>query len=119
MPTLTIRCSDEQYASIQAAAQNAGTSMEGWARGVLDAAAAAPVVKERYAYRAIGPGKAIVKRVSSHPNGTVVTGEGWSQETADAMQRVKLLATRNEPGDRESAVALLRGHFEIVVEVGL
>ena len=82
-------------------------------------AAAGPVVRERYGYRAFVPGKAVVKRVSAHPNGTVVTGEGWSQDVADAMQTVKALVQRNEPGDRESAVAVLKEHFEIVVEVGI
>jgi hypothetical protein len=119
MPTLTLRCSDDQYASIQAAAQNSGKSMEGWARDLLLAAAQAPVVRERYGYDAMGPGRAQVKRYSSHANGTVTTGEGWSQDTADAMRRVKALAQRNEPGDRESAVAILKEHFEIVVEVGV
>jgi len=30
-----------------------------------------------------------------------------------------MLVRRNEPGDRENAVALLKEHFEIVVEVGI
>lgn len=119
MAQMSIRLDAEQYASIQAAAQNSGKSMEGWARDLLIGAAQAPVVRERYGYRAMGPGKAIVKRHSSHPNGTVLTGEGWDQDTANAMQRVKMLVTRNELGDREGAVALLKEHFEIVVEVGI
>lgn len=119
MPQMSLRLDTEQYASIQAAAQNAGKSMEGWARDLLVEAARGPVVRERYGYGAMGPGKAQVKRHSSHPNGTVTTGEGWTQEVADAMQRVKALVMRNEPGDRESAVALLKQHFEIVVEVGV
>jgi len=119
MPTLTIRCSDEQYTSIQAAAQAAGASMEGWARDLLISAAAAPVVRKMYAYRGMGPGSVILKRVSDDPNGTVTTGQGWTQEVDDAVKRAKMLAIRNEPGDRESAVALLKEHFEIVVEVGI
>lgn len=120
MPQMSIRLDDAQYASIQAAAQNAAKSMEGWARDLLLAAAAGPVVRERYGYRAVEMGsKAIVKRHSSHPNGTSVTGEGWSEETARAMEYIKTLVQRNEPGDRESAVALLKEHFEIVVEVGI
>lgn len=119
MPQMSLRMGTEQYASIQAAAQNSGKSMEGWARDLLMAAAAGPVVRERYGYSAMGEGKAIVKRNSSHPNGTTVTGAGWTQEVADAMGRIKLLVIRNEPGDRESAVALLKEHFELVVEVGV
>lgn len=119
MPQMSLRLDAEQYASIQAAAQNSGKSMEGWARDLLVAAAQGPVVRERYGFGAMGPGKAQVKRYSSQPNGTVTTGEGWSQEVADAMRRVNALVMRNEPGDRESAVALLKEHFDIVVEVGV
>ncbi len=116
MPQMSLRLDAEQYASIQAAAQNSGKSMEGWARDLLLQAAAGPVVRERYGYRAMGPGKAVVKRHGSH---TVATGDGWSQEQGSAVERVKALVQRNEPGDRESAVALLKEHFEIVVEVGV
>ncbi len=119
MAQMSIRLDAEQYASIQAAAQNSGKSMEGWARDLLIAAAQAPVVRERYGYGAMGPGRAQVRRYSNAPGATVTTGEGWSQETAEAMRRIKALVQRNEPGDRESAVALLKDHFEIVVEVGV
>lgn len=119
MATLTIRMDDDAYAAIQAAGAASGKSMEAWARELLLDAARGPVVRERYAYRALGDGKAVVKRYSNHPNGTTVTGQGWSQETAGAMERVKALVIRNEPGDREAAVALLQAHFEIVVEIGV
>ena len=119
MPQMSIRLDAEQYASIQAAAQNSGKAMEAWARDLLIAAAHAPVVRERYAYRGIGPGVVNLKRVSNALGCTVATGQGWDQETADAVKRVELLVRRNEPGDRESAVALLKAHFEIVVEVGV
>ena len=42
-----------------------------------------------------------------------------SQNVADAMKSAEMLVRRNEVGDRESAVALLKEHFEIVVEVGV
>ena len=119
MAQMSIRLDVEQYASIQAAAQNSGKAMEAWARDLLIAAAQAPVVRERYGYGAMGAGRAQVKRYSSQPGGTVTTGDGWSQEVADAMKRVKALVIRNEAGDRESAVALLKEHFELVVEVGV
>lgn len=119
MAQMSIRLDAEQYASIQAAAQNSGKAMEAWARDLLIAAAQEPVVRERYGYRGIGPGVVNIKRVSSHPNGTVATGAGWTQEVVDAVKRAEMLVRRNEPGDRESAVALLKEHFEIVVEVGV
>lgn len=119
MAQMSIRLDDEQYASIQAAAQNSGKAMEKWARDLLVAAAQAPVVRERYGYRGMGPGLVNLKRVSNNPGGTVATGNGWTQDVADAIKRAEMLVQRNEPGDRESAVALLKEHFEIVVEVGV
>jgi hypothetical protein len=119
MAQMSIRMDDEQYASLQAAARNAGNSLESWARDLLIAAAQAPVVRERYGYRGMGPGLVNLKRVSNHPGGTGATGQGWDQDTADAVKRAELLVRRNEAGDRESAVALLKEHFEIVVEVGV
>lgn len=119
MAQLAIRCTDEQYASIQDAARASGKAMEAWARDLLISAAAGPVVRARYGYSAMGPGKALIKRASDHPGGTVATGNDWSQDVADAVKRAEMLVRRNEPGDRESAVALLKEHFEIVVEVGV
>lgn len=119
MAQMSIRLDTEQYASIQAAAQNSGKAMETWARDLLLAAAQAPVVRERYGYRGMGPGLVNIKRVSNNPGGTVATGNYTGQEQADAVKRAEMLVRRNEPGDRESAVALLKAHFEIVVEVGV
>jgi hypothetical protein len=118
MPQFLIRdVSAEAAAAIKAQAAAAGKSVEPFLRDWIESHIDKPVISERYGYRAAGPGKAVIKRHSSHPNGTAATGEGWSQEQADAVERAKLLMQRNGPGDREQAVALLQTHFEIVVEV--
>ena len=119
MAQMTIRLDADLYASIQAAAQNAGKPMEAWAREALLAAARTPVVRERYGYLGIMPGVVSIKRMFSHPSGTVVTLHDVTQEAKDAVKRAELLVRRNEIGDRESAVALLKEHFELVVEVGI
>lgn len=109
--------SDEAAAAVKAQAAAAGKSVETFIRDWLESHIDKPVISERYGYRAVGPGKAVIKRHSSHPNGTVAIGEGWSQEQADTVQRARLLIQRNQAGDREQAVALLQSQFEIVVEV--
>lgn len=118
MPDILIRnVSEAAAAAIQAHAAAAGQSRQEYLTALVEALAGQPTVRQAYAYRAIGPGKAIVRRVSNHPNGTVTTGDGWSQEQADVLARVKLLVIRNEAGDRETAVSLLQSVFDIVVEV--
>ena len=118
MPDILIRnVSNEAAAAIQSHAAAAGQSQQQYLTAMIERLADRPIATTRYAYRAIGPGKAVVRRVSDHPNGTTTTGEGWSQEQADALARVKLLVIRNEPGDREQAVSVLQSVFEIVVEV--
>ncbi len=118
MPDILIRdVSDAAAAAIQAHAAAAGQSQQQYLGALVEALADRPIVAARYAYRAIGPGKAVLRRTSDHPNGTTTTGEGWSQEQADAVQRVGLLVIRNQSGDREAAVALLQSVFELVVEV--
>jgi hypothetical protein len=119
MPAFTVRCSDEQHAAWKHAADAAGVGLEHWVKQIADNAAARPITRQRYAYRAAGPGKATVKRLSDLPDGVTIIGEGWSRETADTMQKIKLLIIRNEPGDRETAVGLLKSVFETVVEIGI
>jgi len=117
MPDILIRnVSNAAAAALQSHAAAAGQSQQQYLTALLEGLADRPIVATRYAYRAIGPGKAVVRRTSDHPNGTVTTGE-WSQEQASVMERVKLLVIRNEPGDREAAVGLLKSVFELVVEV--
>ena len=118
MPDILIRnVSEAAAAAIQSHAAAAGQSQQQYLIAMMERLAERPITTARYAYRAIGPGMAVVRRVSDHPNGTVTTGEGWSQEQAAAMGRVKLLVIRNKPGDREAAVSLLQSVFELVVEV--
>ena len=118
MPDILIRnVSDAAAAAIQSHAAAANQSQQQYLGALLERLVGHPIVTACYAYRAIDPGKAIVRRVSDHPNGTTTTGENWTQEQADVLARVKLLVIRNQPGDREAAVALLQSVFELVVSV--
>jgi len=119
MAQMSIRMDADQYARIQSAARSSGNSMESWARDLLLAAALAPATPERYGIHGRVPGRVTLKRFGARPNETVVSGEGWTLDAADAVKEAEELVRRNEPGDRESAVTLLKAHFEIVVEMGL
>lgn len=120
MPDMSIRgFSQEDYAALKGQASVAGKGLETWAREILLATLKAPVVKERYAYRVFskngGYGK--ITRQSDAPNETSDTCRGFSEEEAKVLSRAADLMRRNEPGDREKAVALLQSAFEEVMEV--
>ncbi len=106
----------DQLADMAAAA---GEDRMAYIRKLLVQHVAGPVVRERYAYRVYTAhgGRGKITRDSNHPNGTGATFTGFSQEEATVMQRVEDLVRRNEPGDREKAVALLQQTFEDVMEV--
>ena len=119
MAQMSIRMDADQYARIQSAARISGNSMESWARDLLLAAAAAPATPERYGIHGRVPGRVTLKRFGARPNDTVLMGEGWTLAQADAVKEAEDLVRRNEPGDRASAVALIKQHFKIVAEVGV
>ncbi len=121
MPDMSIRgISEEEYAALKQHAQAAGKSLETWARDLLLASANKPVVKERYAYRfytKAGGGHGKITRRDNRPGGTGSVYTGLSREEADAVRRIEDIIRRNDPGDRERAVAMLMERFEDVVEV--
>lgn len=117
MATLTIRLPEADYDALKIAAGD--EALEAWARRTLLAAAAAPVVRARYGYRATGPGKATILRHGDGPNAIGGGAADLSQEQMSAYQRAKALIQRNAPGDQAAAVALLQSMFEIVVETAV
>lgn len=77
-----------------------------------------PVVTERYGYRVYGKqGRGLVKRHSDHPNGTSATFADFDQEEVSSIKMAEDLIRRNQPGDREKAVAKLQETFSEVFEV--
>ncbi len=119
MASMLIRWNDTDHAAFASAAALRGLSAEEFARRILSQAAAAPLVRERYGYRAIGPGKATLVRHGDGPGNVGGGADGLSQEQYDAYQRAKALMQRNEAGDQAEALALLQAQFEIVVEVAV
>lgn len=99
-------------------ARDAGMSREGLIRQKLVEMAEAPRVVQRYALRAacIETGGRVTVRRELNGVATAV-GQGWSEAQAQAVRDAKTLIERNNPGDREHAIAVLRGAFESVVEI--
>lgn len=110
---------DDVMAAIEQKAQAAGVSSEEWIRGLLVREASTPIVRERYAYRvyAKSGARGKITRHSDHPNGTSATYENFNEDEAKVLSRAADLMRRNDPGDREKAVALLQSAFEEVMEV--
>lgn len=110
---------DEVMSALEQKAQAAGVSSEEWIRSLLVREASEPMVRERYAYRvyAKSGARGKITRHSDHPNGTSATYENFGEEEASVMRRAADLMRRNDPGDREKAVALLQSVFEEVMEV--
>jgi|SRR5215469_9706186 len=109
---------DETMAALEAKAAAAGQNTEAWIRDLLIQAAAEPIVKERYAFRFstdTGLAKGMLRRVHDNVERVGVTGltvEGWQ-----VIVQVEKLMLRNNPGDREDAMHLLKSNFNSVFEV--
>lgn len=122
MPDMSIRgFSEDDYAALKAQASGAGKGLETWARETLLNTLKAPMIKQRYAYRAYatGGGHGKISRHDDGPNGTSATFDHFNRKESEVFRRAEDLIRRNEAGDRERAVALLLQTFEDVVEVPL
>lgn len=116
MPTFTIRDLSEATAeTIRSQAASQGLSTEAYVRQVLDAQAAQPVVKTAYKLRAYGDeASAVLGRDRSGINAR--GAKNCTQEQMDAYKRAADLVGRNQAGDREAAIGVLRSVFEEVFE---
>jgi len=109
---------DETMTALEAKAAAAGQNTEAWIRDLLIQAAAEPIVKERYAIRfsndtGLAGGmlrrfRDVVERVGFY---------GLSIEGLQVIEQVEALMRRNNAGDREEAIYLLKCHFNSVFEV--
>lgn len=117
MPDILIRnVSEEVAAGIQKAATASDQSQQQYLLSLLERLAEQPV-KLAYGLKAFGPDGATMTVSRWREGLSGQGGKNLSQAQADAYKRVVLLVERNEPGDRESAIGLLRSVFEDVFEV--
>jgi hypothetical protein len=106
--------------ALNAHAQAAGMDRMAWILQEWAKLAQQPIIKERYAYRVYGKvGKGIIRRLSNDPNGVGGGCSDFSEEEFTIYKKAQDLMRRNDPGDREKAVALLQGAFEEVMEVSV
>ena len=99
-------------------ARGAGKDRMTFIRDLLIKAATEPIVKERYAIRFstdTGLARGMLRRVHDDVERVGVTGltvEAWQ-----VIGQVEVLMRRNNPGDREEAIHLLKSNFNSVFEV--
>lgn len=119
MANILIRDIPENVASaLTEKAQAVGKDRMAYIRALLIKDAAEPVVKERYAYRFVsdtGLASGIIRRFGDKVESVGVTGV--TVEGLQVIGRVEVLMRRNNPGDREEALYLLKHHFNNVFEI--
>ncbi|SRR6266567_5834257 len=99
-------------------ARGAGKDRMTFIRDLLIKAAAGPIVKERYAIRFStdnGLASGMLRRV--HNDVERVGVAGLTEEAWKVIEEVEVLMRRNNPGDREEAIHLLKRNFSSVFEV--
>jgi plasmid stability protein len=107
---------DAIYAALKERASLEGKGLETWLREQLTVFVSKPVIKRHYKLRATseeGALAAIIRRDEQ----TVLTTAHCSPQQQQICEQAVDLVKRNEPGDREEAIALLRSAFEEVFEL--
>jgi hypothetical protein len=119
MTDILIRGVPEDVANALAElARGAGKDRMTFIRDLLIKAATEPIVKERYAIRFstdTGLASGMLRRIGDRVERVGVTGltvEAWQ-----VIAQVEKIMLRNDPGDREDAIHLLKRDFSRVFEV--
>lgn len=124
MADIIIRNLDEALVlALDERAAAAGMRREAWLREQLVALATGSIVRHTYALRAFDnrPERVGTLHLTRRYDGIVDITNSYvsTPEQRGAVQVVKGLMTRNEPGDREAAIQLLQEQFEQVFETGV
>jgi plasmid stability protein len=123
MTDIIVRNVDERVAqALDERAAAAGLRREAWLREQLAALAQGSIVRRTYALRAFSTTpEGSTLQIARHVDGTVevVKATSLTPGQRGAMQVVKGLMVRNEPGDREAATALLKKEYEQVFETAV
>jgi plasmid stability protein len=117
--SFTIRDVSSQAAAIlKERAAAAGKSTEGFVRDWIESLAETPLVRQRYTLRAYGSdgARVTIERHSDHPNGVGGGAVNLTQEQLTADRMAREYVRRNQPGDREQAITLLKNVFSEVFE---
>lgn len=108
MTDLLIRnVADTDLAAMDAHAAALGKSRQEWAKAVLLAAIAPPVVKARYTLRGYGDNAAFVN-IRREGREAIATADRLTESQWAAYRQARDLAQENAPGNRERAIILLQ-----------
>jgi plasmid stability protein len=107
---------DSIYAALKEQASLEGKGLETWLRDQLTILVSKPVIKRHYKLRATNEDGAIAAIIRRDETVHLSTAHCSNQQQQICEQAVDFVK-RNEPGDREQAIALLRSAFEEVFEL--
>lgn len=100
-----------------AASASGASSRNEWARRALLKAAFAPIVRKKFALRALAANGATISiyRFDDNPITGIEYGRSMcSPEQEELFQQIVKLVERNDPGDREKCIGMLyEGGFEV------
>lgn len=111
---------DDTLKALTEKAQAAGKDRQSYVVEHLIEWASEPVVKTRYALRFYNdktPGHGTIRRLSDDVNGVGGGAANMDEKSFKAYQKAQDLIRRNQPGDREQAIHLLKECFENVFEI--
>lgn len=102
---------------VDALASASNQSRESWLRDLIVNATKQPVIKKEYSIRVYGTnGKGIIRRYGDGSNNVGGGSNNFSQAEHEAYKKAQNYVSRNQPGDREEAIRILRNAFEEVLE---
>jgi plasmid stability protein len=109
---------DSIYAALKEQASREGKGLETWLRDQLTVLVSKPVIKRDYKLRATSEDGAMATIIRRGDDRAVhVSTVHCSTQQQQICEKAVVFVKRNEPGDREQAIALLRSVFEEVFEL--
>ena len=108
---------DAIYAALKEQASLDGKGLETWLRDQLTVLVSKPVVKRHYKLRATSEDGALAAIIRRDDQIVHLSTAHCSTQQQQICEKAVDYVKRNEPGDREQAIALLRTAFEVVFEM--
>jgi hypothetical protein len=120
MPDILLRDVPQEIAdALSQMAQATGKDRMAWLKEQLSILASGPVIRKRYAIKFYNSGdeSGLIRRFGDELNATSVTHGMVSQEIGEAISKAADHIRRNQAGDKEEAMWLLKNVFDNVFEV--
>ena len=120
MPDILLKDVPQEVANaLSQMAQASGKDRHTWLKEQLSILASGPVIHKRYAVKFYNSGdeSGLIRRFGDELNATSVTHGMVSQEVGEAISKAADHVRRNEQGDKEEAMWILKNVFDNVFEV--